>query len=140
MSFRTLAVFTAIVTFLLGVGYLFAGATVVGRWQIEPTESVLLLGRRIGALYLGLSVIYFLARAVPASASRTALCAGTALTCCVLVVLGIYEFSAGRIGSGIFVSVAIEAFLALGYIWLLLTGRKATAAISTPDDATNRLR
>ena len=29
----------------------------MGRWQIQPTESVLLLGRRMGALYLGLSVI-----------------------------------------------------------------------------------
>ena len=127
MSFRTIAVVTAIVTLLLGVGYLFFGGLLVGRWQIEPTENMLLLGRRMGALYLGLSVIFFLARSAPPSFVRTALVAGGATVTIVLVVLGIYEFSAGRVGSGIFVSVAIEALLAVAYIWMLSTERKAPA-------------
>lgn len=124
MSFRTLAVVTAVVTLVLGAGYLLAGTLLVGRWQIEPTPSVLLFARRIGALYVGLSVIFFLARSAPASVARTALCAGAAVACSMLALLGIYEFSAGRAGSAILASVAVEAILALGYGRMLAAERK----------------
>jgi hypothetical protein len=79
MSFRTIAVITAIVALALGLGYLFAGALMVGRWQIQSTDSVLLLSRRIGAIYLGLSVMLFLARSAPVSFTRTALGTETAV-------------------------------------------------------------
>jgi len=124
MRFRTLAIITAIVTLVLGAGYLFVGALLVGRWQIEPTASVLLLGRRMSALYLGLAVIFFLARSAPPSAARTALCAGTAVTCSLLALLGVYEFSVGHAGPGILVSVAVESLLALSYLRILVTDRK----------------
>jgi hypothetical protein len=123
MRFRILAVITAIVTLVLAGGYLFAGALMVGRWQIEPTTSVLLLGRRMGALYLGLAVIFFLARSV--SAARTALCAGAAVTCSLLALLGVYERSVGHAGPGILVSIVLESLLALAFIWILATERKA---------------
>jgi len=127
MRYKAIAFITAIVTLVLGVGYLFAGALLVGRWQIEPTESVLLLGRRMGALYLGLSVIFFFARSAPVSASRTALCAGAAVTCSLLALLGVYELSAGRVGPAILASVALEFLLALGYIRILVTERQVVA-------------
>jgi hypothetical protein len=79
MSFRTIAVITAIVALALGLGYLFVGTLVVGRWQIQSTDSVLLLCRRIGCYYLGLSVMFFIARSTPVSVTRTALSAGTAV-------------------------------------------------------------
>ena len=134
MTFRTTAVITAIVTFVLGAGYLVAGQILVGRWQIEPTESVLLFGRRIGALYLGLAVIFFLVRSAAASVARSALCTGAAVTCSLLAILGVYEFTAGRAGAGILASVAIESLLALAYIRLLVIERKNAAGSSQPQD------
>jgi len=128
MTFKTVAVVTAAVTLVLGAGYLLAGSLLIGRWQIEPTETVLLMGRRMGALYLGLSVIFFLARSVAASAARTALCVGTVVTCLLLALLGAFELSAGRVGPGILASVAIETMLALAYLRLLVTERKVAAA------------
>ena len=125
MSFRTIAVITAIVALALGLGYLFVGALVVGRWQIQSTESVLLLSRRIGAIYLGLSVMLFLARSAPVSVTRTALSAGAAVLLSLLALLGVYEFTAGHAGPGILVSVVIESLLALGYIRILFTERRA---------------
>ncbi len=125
MNFKTMAVITGIVTLVLGVGYLFAGSLVLGRWQLEPTDSVLLVGRRIGGVYLGLSLMYFLARSAPVSVARKALSAGTLVALSFLVVLGVYEFTAGRAGSGILVTAAIEFLLALGFIGVLLTERKA---------------
>jgi hypothetical protein len=125
MSFKTVAVITAVVALVLGVGYLFFGALVVGRWQILPTDSVLLLSRRIGCLYLGLSVMYFLIRSAPVSVARTALSAGTAVALSLLALLGIYELTAGHSGPGILASAAIESVIALGYIRILLTERRA---------------
>ena len=127
MSFRTVATITTIVTLVIGAGYLFAGTLLVGRWQIEPTESVLLLGRRIGGLYLGLSVIFCLARSAPVSVARTALCAGTAVACLLLALLGVYELSAGHAGPAILASAVVESLLALGYIMILVAERKASA-------------
>ncbi len=128
MEFRHLAVITAIAMLVLGAGYLFAGALVVGRWQIEPTGSVLLIGRRLGALYVGLSVIFLLARSAPVSAVRTALCAGTAVTCSLLALLGVFEFSAGRAGPAILASVALESLLTVGYIRILVMERKVATS------------
>lgn len=132
MAFKTTAVTTSIVTFVLGAGYLVAGRLLIGRWRIEPTESVLLFGRRIGALYLGLAVIFFLVRSVGASVERSALSAGAAVTCSLLALLGIYEFSAGRAGAGILASVAVEALLALAYTRLLLIDRRNGTIGSRP--------
>lgn len=125
MSFRTIAVISAIVAFALGLGYLFVGELVVGRWQIQLTDGVLLIGRRIGSLYLGLSVMFFLARSAPVSVTRTALSAGTAVALSLLALLGIYELTAGHAGPGILVSAVIESLLALGYFRILFTERRA---------------
>ncbi len=125
MSFRTVAVITAIITFVLGLGYLLAGGLVVGRWHIDATAGVLLLGRRMGAVYLGLSAIFFLARAVPASPARTALAAGATVVLVLLPLLSVLEVAAGHAGPGILVSAAIELFLAIGFISVLLRDRSA---------------
>ena len=126
MSFKTTAVFTALVTFVLGAGYLVAGTLLVARWGIEPTESVLLLARRIGAAYLGLSVIFFLARSLAPSPARSALCSGAAVTCSLLAILGVSEFSAGHAALPILVSAALEAFLAVSFLRILLLDRRAS--------------
>jgi hypothetical protein len=125
MSFKTIAAITAIIGLVLGAAYLFLGELVIGRWQIEPTESVLLLGRRIGVLYLGLALMFFLARSAPVSVARTALSAGFAVALMILALLGIYELAAGHVGPGILASAAIEFLLALAYLRVLFTERKA---------------
>lgn len=99
MNFKTITFVTAIISFALGIGYLFFGSLIIGRWQIEPTNSVLLLGRRMGILYLGLSVILFLSRSLSISKARTTLCIGVTLTLSLLAILGIYEFLMGRASS-----------------------------------------
>jgi hypothetical protein len=126
MTFKTTASIASIVAFLLGAGYLLIGGLVMGRWQIQMSDSVLLIGRRIGALYVGLSVIFLLARSAPVSVARTALSAGTAVALSILVVLGIVELLAGRVGPGISVSIAIEALLAIAFVRILIVDRKQT--------------
>ncbi len=126
MSFKTTAIITAIVLFLLGAGYLLVGELVIGRWQIQISDAVLLLGRRMGALYLGLSIMFFLVRSAPVSLGRTAVCGGTATVTSLLVLLGIYELVAGHVGMGILASMAVESILAVAYIRILMIDRKQT--------------
>ena len=126
MNFKNIAVVTSIIAFVLGIGYLFFGSFIIGRWQIKPTNSVLLLGRRMGSLYLGLSIIFFLLRSLAMSIARTALIIGAAVTLSLLALLGLYEYSVGSVGSGILVSVVIEAILAIGYIIVFFNDRKVS--------------
>ncbi len=125
MKFKTLAIITAIVALVLGLAYLFAGAIMISRWQIEPSVGILLLSKRIGCVYLGLSIMYFLSRSAPFSSSRTALSAGSAVALSLLAILGIYERTVGHAGPGILISVILEALIALGFISVLFTERKS---------------
>jgi hypothetical protein len=124
MKFKTMAVITAIVGCLLGAAFLLIGKLMLLRWGIEATGDLLLLCRRIGILYLGISLMFFLARKAPLSVTRTAMSTGIAVALSLLALMGIYEFSAGHVKPGIFVSVLLEALIASGFIWVLLTEKK----------------
>jgi hypothetical protein len=125
MTFRRIAVVTSVIAFVLGVGYLVAGPLVIGRWQIQITGDVLLMGRRMGALYLGLSAMFFLARSSTPSEARTALAIGTAIALSILALLGLYELAAGHVGAGILVSMGVEALLAASYVWIVKADRRS---------------
>lgn len=127
MNYKITAFVTSVIAFMLGIGYLFFGSLIIGRWQIEPTNSVLLIGRRMGALYIGLSIIFFLSRSVSLSNVRVALSIGAAFTLSLLAILGIYEYSAGRAGIGILASTLIESLLSAAYIIIFFKDRKASA-------------
>lgn len=126
MSFKYISVITAIIAFVLGIGYLFFGSLIIGRWQIDPTYNILLLGRRMGSFYLGLSVIFFLSRSIAASVARTALTVGVIVTLSLLAFLSYYEFAADRVGSGILVSAVIESLLAICYMIIFLNDQKVS--------------
>jgi hypothetical protein len=125
VTFRAIATTAAVIAFVLGVGYLFAGHLVVGRWQVDPTQGVLLMGRRLGAVYLGLSAMFFAARSAGASPARSALAGGAALALFLLAVMGAYEFAAGNAARGILVSAAAELLLAIGFARVFMTDRRA---------------
>jgi hypothetical protein len=127
MNFKNIAFVTAIIAFVLGIGYLFFGTLIIGRWQIEPTTSVLLLGRRMAILYIGLSVIFFLSKSIGSSKTRIALSIGATVTLSLLALLGIYEYSLGSIGAGILASVGIESLLSIGYIIIFVKERRVMA-------------
>src|ERR1700712_1343369 len=108
MNFNIVAIATSIASLLLGIGWLFAGKLVLKRWRIESNDIGLLVGRRLGAVYLGTSLMLFLARSAPPSDVRSVLSAGMFVSLALLAGLGLVEFKASRAGPGIFVSVAVE--------------------------------
>ena len=120
MSFNFVLTVTSIAGLILGVGWMFAGSSLFQRWGINAHVDGLLVGRRLGAVYLGVSVILFMGRTAPPSDLRVAICIGVLFSMLVLAGLGLFEFIARRANSLILVSVALEVFLALGFVWVLL--------------------
>jgi hypothetical protein len=110
MSFTFVTTITSIALIMIGLGWLFAGKILFKRWSIDAHQDGLLVGRRLGAVYLGTAIILFLGRSSPASDLRTALCIGMLLVMSVLAILGVIEFMARRASAVILVSSAIEVF------------------------------
>lgn len=122
MSFHALAIVTGCAALLLGTGWLFAGQLMLRRWGLEPNSGTLLVGRRIGALYLGVAVLCFVVRSTTSPELITSISLFAVLVNALLAGLGIVEYRARRAGPAILVSVAIEILLLVGYGHLLLTG------------------
>jgi hypothetical protein len=115
MSFHALAIVTCLAALLLGAGWLFAGRLMLKRWRIEPSVGALLVGRRIGAVYLGVALLCFLVRTTTSAELITSVSWFAVLVNALLVGLGLYEYRARRVGPAILVSVAVEFLLLLGF-------------------------
>jgi hypothetical protein len=120
MSFYALSIVTCIAALLLATGWLFAGKLMLKRWRMEPSVGTLLVGRRIGAVYLGVALLCFLVRSTTSLELITSFSLFAVLTNALLAGLGLYEYRARRAGPAILVSVAVELLLLLGFGALLL--------------------
>jgi hypothetical protein len=123
MTFQVIALVMTCAGCLLGVRFIFAGGSVLKEWGIEATAGSLILFRRIGAIYLGLALIFFLGRAAAPSDLRSAVCLVTGGAIALLACLGLFEFLARRVGAGVFRSIVAEAVLAAGFIWVWWDGQ-----------------
>ena len=119
MSFTIVAVATSIAGLLLGLGWLFAGSLMLKRWELEANPLGLLVGRRLGAAYLGIAIMLFLGRSAPPSELRSAVSIAMLVALSLLAILGIIEVRAKRVGKGILVSVVLEVLLATGFAAVL---------------------
>ena len=93
------------------------------KWGVEVTAGSLALFRRIGAIYLGLALMFFLGRAAAPSDLRSAVCLVTGGAITLLACLGLFEFLTRRASAGIFRSVVGEVVLAAGFVWVWWGGR-----------------
>lgn len=120
MSFHALAIVTCIAALVLASGWLFAGQLMLKRWRSEPSVGALLVGRRIGAVYLGVALLCFLVKSTSSPELITSVSLFAVLVNALLAGLGLYEYRARRAGPAILVSVAVELLLLLGFGGLLL--------------------
>ena len=118
-----IAILTAVAGCLLGLRFIFAGGSVLKEWGVEQTAGALGLFRRIGAIYLGLALMFFLGRAADPSELRSAVCLVSSGAIALLACLGLFEFLTRRAGAGIFRSIVAEAALAAGFVWVWWGGR-----------------
>jgi hypothetical protein len=126
VSFHALAIVTGCAALLLGMGWLMAGHLMLRRWGMEPSSGTLLVGRRIGALYLGVALLCFLVRSTTSPELVTSISLFAVVVNALLAGLGLYEYRARRAGPAILVSVAVELLLLIGYGNLLLTAASVT--------------
>jgi hypothetical protein len=124
MTFQRLAFTMALGCCLLGLRFLFAGASLLEEWGLAVSDAPLVITRRLGALYLGFAVLFFLGRAAPPSELRTAVCVGLGGGSALLAALGLYELQAGRVGTGIVVPSIIELALAGCFAWVAWTAKR----------------
>jgi Kef-type K+ transport system membrane component KefB len=120
MNFHALSIFTCLAALLLGAGWLLAGRLMLQRWRLEPSVGALLVGRRIGAVYLGVALLCFLVRSTTSAELITSVSLFAVLVNALLAGLGLYEYRARRVGPAILVSVVVELLLLLGFGTLLL--------------------
>lgn len=123
MTFQIMAYITAGAACLLGLRFIFAAGGVLKEWGTEVTAGALILFRRLGVIYLGLALIFFLGRKAAPSDFRSAVCLVMAGALAVLASLGLFEFLSRRASSGIFRSVVSEAVLSAAFVWLWWSGR-----------------
>jgi Kef-type K+ transport system membrane component KefB len=120
MTFHTLALVTCVAALLLGIGWLSAGKLMLQRWRIESSTGALLVGRRIGVIYLSVAVLFFLVHATESRELITIVSTFAVLANALLAGLGLYEYRTRRAGPAIMVSVAFEVLLVVGFGSLLL--------------------
>ena len=120
LSYRAFALIAATGCLGLSLVWLLAPQLLLSLWGVQQDESVRLVGRRTAALFLGIGVMFFVARNAEASVARQALLAGFGIGCAALAALGLFELAMGRVGAGIFVAVVTELLAASACLTLVL--------------------
>ena len=116
LSFRSLALFTALLCFALALVWGLRPNLLLWLWSVEYSSATGLVSRRNAALFLGLGVMFYRARHAPPSELRSAMTAGFSTGCLVLALLGMGEWINGNAGPGILLAVATETVLGLAFI------------------------
>lgn len=119
MQFETLSTLLAFVGFLLAIGWMVAAPLMLRRWRCEANPVALVVGRRLGVVYLSVSMIFFWTRSTTSMEVQHVLSMLAAVANLLLAVVGTTEFLRQRVGPGIFVSVLAEILFVLGYGLLL---------------------
>jgi hypothetical protein len=119
-EYKTLVTVSAVVLMFLGLGWTLQGSAMLKRWQLIPNDVALLVGRRIGTVYLGIAVLLFVLRTVASPEAQFATSQGGAALALLLAAIGLYEYFGKRVGPAMLVSVAAELLLAIGFLNLLM--------------------
>jgi len=122
MTFKIIAYVMSVAGLILGLRFIFAGASLLKEWGIQATDGPLVICRRLGAVYLGLALMFFLGRTAAPSDLRSAVCLGMGAASALLACLGLFELWARRVSSRIIVPAIVEMVLAGGFVWVWCGG------------------
>ena len=114
----------AAVTGVIGLAYVAAPAVMLGTIGLPPEPPIVYVTRRHGAALLGFSAILWFARKAGPSPTRHAIVTGGFAVTALLAVLSIAGVLGGTVGPGAWRSVVVEAVLAAGFAYLLLTEKR----------------
>ena len=114
MSFTSITTVVGVVGLLLGAGWLTSGRVYFKQWSMEAPEEALVVGRRIGAVFVGIGLMLILGRSGTAEDLRRAVLIGMSVGLGTEAVLGLVELRTGRMGLGVLVGVTGEVLLTAG--------------------------
>jgi hypothetical protein len=120
----------AVLIAVLGCAWLFFPEAMLGRWGVQTNEVGLFMGRRYGTMLLGYAVILALGRASGPSAARTAILAGGAFVAGLITLVSLAGILGGTVGSGAWITVALEALLTGGFLYFLVVGRAMPQSVA----------
>lgn len=115
----------AIACLALAAVWLWAPQAMLALWAVDgDTAAAGLVGRRGGALFLGVGVMFALAQRTRPWSSAAVVTAGFGVACAALAVLGLWELGSGHAGRGILLAVAVELLFTLGCVPVVRAGRR----------------
>ncbi|MBI3563052.1 MAG: hypothetical protein HY080_15185 [Gammaproteobacteria bacterium] len=118
LNFKTLAVLSAVLCFVLACTWMFAPKFLLTVWGVSYTDSAGLVARRGAGLFVAIGTMFYVARNSEISLPRYGLIIGFALGCTTLATLGIFELVSGHAGLGILSAVVVEVAFAIAFIIL----------------------
>ena len=122
---------------LFGIGWL-AAPDFMGRyWRMAPGESLDYMGRRYGALLVGLGVTVWLGRKSPDSPARRAVMIGALASLILTTALSLW--GALSLGLNAWPAFGVELVLTLGLAWAVLA-RRGPAASAAGDSQVEPVR
>ncbi len=111
MYYKYVVIILATAVVGLGCRFIFSSDSILKEWGLDPLDSSRVFGRRLGAIYFGLSVLLFLSLTSMSKAQTIII--GVAPISGFLAISGILDLYAGRVNTGIIRSIVAEMFLCL---------------------------
>jgi hypothetical protein len=102
---------------VFGLGWLLVPDVLARYWTMAPGDSLTYLGRRYGALLIGLALTVWLGRNAPNTAARRALMIGAFASLTLTTALSLY--GALALGLNAWPAFAVEFVLTGGLAWTL---------------------
>jgi hypothetical protein len=117
LTFPRIARFAALIAFVLFVTFAFIPVIPFTMLGVDMVPEGLLMARRMSALFLGISLLLWLARDAENLPLRRSVCAALSASMAALALFGLWDFIQGSVGYGIWIAVTVETFFAasLGY-------------------------
>lgn len=111
---------TSAIAAALGLTLLFIPGLIFWLFELQGNALGDFVAKRTAMLFFGLALLCFMARASLQAETRRLVAATVALVMTGLALTGIYEFTRGYVGLGIWLAIAVEAAITLGFGRLLM--------------------
>ena len=118
--YKIISIVTSILFVYLFSQLFFLSDSFVKDLGLEPSIASLVLARRASMFMLGIAILMFFSRNLPASKTRQIICLSTGVTLLGLACMGTFEFIKGNLNSSIMVAIVIESILWISYMIILI--------------------
>ena len=104
---------------LFGIGWLTMPVLMARYWRMAPSENLIYMGHRYGALLIGLGVTVWLGRNTPDTGARRALMIGALVSLVLTTALSL--LGALALGLNAWPAFGVELVLTLGMAWAMFS-------------------